>query len=1099
MSRFRLLVRTLWYFRWANLAVTLGIAVGTAVFTGSLIVGDSVQQSLAGIVERRLGDVDHVMVTTHFFPDSLPARLQALPSFGKDFRGAEALIHTAGNCTEPESGAVATGVSVFGRAGIGPGTCVVGETLARHLGVGLGGALVLRMNRRCRVPGDAPLGAEKQEIALVRLKVARLAETGCMEGSFSFYGSQRPVRNIWVPLAELQKALNVPGGANVVFVSAGEGRKEKKGARRLSHKLQGLLRDVLRLEDYGLHLVEAKGGELVLESEQILISRAVEQAAENAEARPVKVFAYLADTVADLRTGREFPYSTIVGIGALPDGPIKEDEIVLNRWAADDLRAAPGDRIEVSYLVRAESGLLEERTGRFTLGRVIETAGIGAEKSLVPELKGMTDAESLAAWDPPRDFPFRPKRIRPKDEDYWRRFGPAPKAFIDIKSAQRMWKTRFGALTSVRFSGVSRSSLERALLRELSPSSVGLVWRPIRFEQLRSASGNTDFGLLFAGFSFFLIASSVLLVTLLMRLSIGQRSRQIALMFATGFTGGRVRNLFLAEGTALLVLGAACGLGGSVGYAWLVTAGLGTVWNEALGMTLLVLHVDGRTLAAGFAAGIVFGALAVWQGVGRLHRMRIAEAISGRRIAESAPAAGRAKTVILAALLFSAAVALVGLTLATDALNIAVSFFAAGACLLGASLLAVRAWLARAPRSPGAGPPRMGRTAFGIRSAARNPTRSMLTMGLLASASFVTVAVSSMKGETSADTRDRKGGSGGYTLIAEFDIPIPYDLGTEKGRRYLALKAEDEDLWKRVELVNMRASAGEDVSCRNLYSPTTPRTLSVPDGFISEGSFSFVASVAKTENPWELLDEKLPAGRIPVIADYDTAQWILHMKLGESLSITDERGAARELRIVALLKKSIFQGELLVSERNFRALFPALSGFKQVLMRTRPEDAARAREVLARDLADFGPALQSTQERLASFSQIANSYISAFEALGGLGMVLGSLGLLVVLVRGAVERRGEIALMSALGFRRTGLAAMMLAENLFLLLSGILIGTCSALFAVAPELAKTYGGAGAPALTFGLLAGMIVLVTAIATCVSLSLVRKVSPAALRLE
>ena len=67
-------------------------------------------------------------------------------------------------------------------------------------------------------------------------------------------------------------------------------------------------------------------------------------------------------------------------------------------------------------------------------------------------------------------------------------------------------------------------------------------------------------------------------------------------------------------------------------------------------------------------------------------------------------------------------------------------------------------------------------------------------------------------------------------------------------------------------------------------------------------------------------------------------------------------------------------------------------------------------------------------------------------------MLLGTLGLGVLLLRNTIERRGELAMLRAMGFRQSTLSRMVLVENAFLLAVGILIGTSSALTAVAPHL-----------------------------------------------
>src|SRR3954463_11162716 len=54
----RLVASNLGYHARGNLAVLLGVAVGSAVLTGALLVGDSLRGSLRDRVERQLGGVD---------------------------------------------------------------------------------------------------------------------------------------------------------------------------------------------------------------------------------------------------------------------------------------------------------------------------------------------------------------------------------------------------------------------------------------------------------------------------------------------------------------------------------------------------------------------------------------------------------------------------------------------------------------------------------------------------------------------------------------------------------------------------------------------------------------------------------------------------------------------------------------------------------------------------------------------------------------------------------------------------------------------------------------------------------------------------------
>jgi ABC-type antimicrobial peptide transport system permease subunit len=163
------------------------------------------------------------------------------------------------------------------------------------------------------------------------------------------------------------------------------------------------------------------------------------------------------------------------------------------------------------------------------------------------------------------------------------------------------------------------------------------------------------------------------------------------------------------------------------------------------------------------------------------------------------------------------------------------------------------------------------------------------------------------------------------------------------------------------------------------------------------------------------------------------------------------------LRLVAMLDDSIFQGELLMSEDHFRSLFPEQAGYRFLLIETPPEPRAAIAQALEEALTDFGADVRSTAERLAEFHQVENTYLATFQMLGGLGLLLGTVGLGAVLLRNVLERRRELALLRALGYRQGHFFAMVVAENALLLVSGLLAGSLCALLAIAPVLLEQSG------------------------------------------
>jgi ABC-type antimicrobial peptide transport system permease subunit len=290
----------------------------------------------------------------------------------------------------------------------------------------------------------------------------------------------------------------------------------------------------------------------------------------------------------------------------------------------------------------------------------------------------------------------------------------------------------------------------------------------------------------------------------------------------------------------------------------------------------------------------------------------------------------------------------------------------------------------------------------------------------------------------------------------------------------------------------LRLLPGEDASCLNLYQPEKPRILGVPSELIKRGGFQFQASSAENgENPWLLLEQEIAPEVISAFGDYNSVLWILHLGLGKDLVMQDELGNTIKLRLLGLLQSSIFQSEILISEANFLKHFPSQSGYSYFLIETPLTNAEATTQILESALSDYGFDVTSTTEKLADYQAVENTYLSVFQMLGGLGLLLGTLGLGIILIRNIIERRGELATLRAFGFRRSTLAKMLVAENSFLILCGILIGSVSALVAVLPHLLGGHAQTPWLSLTFTLtlvfMIGLIASFVAVSTALRIPL------------
>lgn len=1054
-------------------------------------------------------------------------------------------------------------------------TAVLNGRVAEQLNVRVGDEVSLWVELPPAIPRESLLGKREEVSREIVLTVGGILEEAVGVSRFELNPNQQLPLNAFVHLQTLQRNLDLaavpasrrnpvaaPARVNALCVAA-RGPMDAAAAR-----LEGLLAARLSLADLQLRLVSnAPRGYVALESEQMILEdafveaaeRAVRQLSDEAAAGPMptlrKVQVYLANEIAHAREAERFSmYAVIAGLegpctvsGARADGsrdslgvemdcapapfddftflagPLPQDVhsppggqragyIVLNEWLAEDLGAAPGDDVRVRYHVVGSHGELPEEERLFRVWGVAAMSGPAADRGLTPELKGITDADTFAEWDQP--FPMKLDRVTRRDDEYWERYRATPKAFVPLHTAQELWRSRYGQLTSLQIGALPGRDVEQtaaafsaAFLRAVRPSDVGLAARPVKQEGLQAADGTTNFSMLFLLFSFFLILSATILIALLFRLGIERRTSEIGLLVAVGFSPARVRRLFFAEALLVVCAGGLFGTAAAAGYARLIIAALTSErwWLGAIGTKFLAVSLHPGSLAIGFAATVGIMALAVGWSLRRLRGFSARELLSGTTSHALSAGAQRRRSrraAALAATFAGLALALIaavstGLIPAGEAgMGITwtmVSFFIGGVALLAAGLAGLAAWLDsdRSVAIRGGGIAGMGR--LGLRNAARHRQRSVFTVGLIASATFVIVAVAAGHRNPARETPVKDSGNGGFLLVAESSQPILFDLNSPDGRAKLDLRGlepADGALLEAMRVVPFRVQPGEEASCLNIYQTRLPTLLGVPQRMIDRGGFRFAGTPG--ENPWTLLTEPrrpldfrgrhLPV--VPVLGDMNSLQYSLKKRIGDVIAVPNEENAQFLLQIAGMFDGSVFQGVLLMSEANFVRWFPQRAGYQYFLIgdgrfedgktALSPEQAARLSDLLETQLAPLGFDAQPVAKRLQEFLAVQNTYLSTFQALGGLGLILGTLGLSTVMLRNVLERRGELALLRAVGFVNRQLAWLIVWENAFLLVWGLAAGTAAALLAMTPHLLSIgadvpWGGVAA------ILAGVLVV------------------------
>ncbi|MCY2988449.1 MAG: ABC transporter permease [Planctomycetota bacterium] len=1257
MTGWRFVIRSLVYHWRMNATVALGVAAATAVLTGALLVGDSVRGSLRRLTLDRLGCIDEILISERFFRADLAAEVSASPGFRKHFattipailfpratleKRAEAVVARASQVTvigsQPDFWAAGK-ITVRPRVLPEDGEIVLNAPLAAELDAKVGDQVVLRLPKSNLVPADSPLGRRTDRIrSLPGLKVVDIVPAEGL-GCFSWQASQTTPRNAYVATRTLESAIQQPGQVNSLLVigSATDSPPSQAAEDALANALRP------SLEDYGLvvrrirHTFQPAGAgqeETVYDyfdvsTDRLLFAPAAGQAAEQAladeQVQPVltNLATSLAKAGAEAASG--IPYSLVTAVDSCPPlGPLAtepgdsgerlaDDEIVLNSWAASDLRATPGDRIRMTfYEPETTHGKPREQTAEFTLKAIVplteptspvrrnrparykQRPGLANDPDLTPVVEGLTDQDSISKWEAP--FPVDYRRVRPQDDVYWQNHRTTPKAFLTLAAGRKLWASRFGQSTSFRIpapTGLRPGSqaeqrferrLEDRLLEQLDArrAQLGFAFLPVKARGLAASAGTTPFGVLFLFLSFFVIAAAILLVALLFRLGVERRAEEIGILLALGLQRKQIGRWLMGEGGLVATAGGVFGVATGVGYAWLMLAGLRTCWSGAVQTPSLGLYVTPASLGIGYLSGVLVSVATIAWSLRGTQAISVCRLLAGEASAEARPKdsslapvlrgegggegrtskcrsyssadpkharmapPGRWRTFIPVGLLLTAIGLVIGATRWGGEAQ-AGAFVGSGTLVLAALLITVRNRL-RLRGVVGLRPAQMRLATLALQNAGRNPGRSTATIGLMAMASFLIVAMSAFRLEPSAV------GTGGFDLIAESSEPIFGNLNRPEVRQDLL--ADDAGKLADTAIIGFRVQPGDDASCNNLYRATQPRVLGVTEELIRHfdaaggPSFAWASSAAKTAaeqtNPWRLLSPELPAksegetpgsagvvpsrgpvpgparnstaGRtdaepaaaVPVVLDQNTAMYSLQLYqgIGEEFAVTYDDGQTIRFRVVGLLANSILQGSLLISEQDFVQRYPAVSGYRLFLIQSQrnpppPKNNALASVVRGEDwvegptskrrsyfsavptsppvatllearLSDQGFDAVSADARLADLLAVQNTYLSTFQSLGALGLLLGTFGLAAVQARNVLERRRELALLRAVGFRLASLARLVMFENIGLLVAGLATGCGAALIVVLPHL--LLGGAAVPWRDLAIMLGSVLLV-----------------------
>ncbi|MCX6280531.1 MAG: FtsX-like permease family protein [Bacteroidetes bacterium] len=1051
MNQVLLIKRDFIHYKKAFLAVFAGALISTAVLTGALILGDSVNYSLRHLTAKRLGKIRYAM-----HPEGRFFSLEMARDISErtGCTAAPAML-SAGIAINPEKSKRLNNVQVIGidnrftkfwenpSAGPDANSVLISRNTAEKLGLKPGDDLLLRVYKQSLAPANAPFAAVKSPMAAMRFRVAEIVKDDQM-GLFSLNNNQSAPYNVFISLEKMAVMLELKGMANLLLLPA----YEKSGSLP-PESLPGLIwkpRDA----GIGIHPL-LNSGIYEMRSDRIFIDDSLAKAAGSVIPGRQAFLTYLVNSFTF--KDRSTPYSFITAaspdfLGADP-GP---GGMIINSWLAADLKARKGDTLRIRYFIMSPRRLLGEDSSVFVV-RQIRPINDGIwDPSLMPDFPGMSKAGNCRDWE--TDAPIDLKKIRKKDEDYWNTYRGTPKAFISLADGQKLFANPFGRLTSIRFntSPDRVDAIGSAILKKLNPGQQGFAFRRVYDEAMNSSSGLTDFASLFLSLSAFIIFAALLLFTLMFSLHIQTRMKESGILSAIGFKKQQIFRIILAEGMVLAAGGGIAGALSGILYNGLMLLGLNTIWQDAVGITGLEMNIRPLTLATGALAGTIAAIPLMFFILRHNLRKQPWQRISAK---EAGSLTDKGRTLfynrLFGGLLIICSILFMSFLMITARSPDSSLFLIAGALMIAGGAFAMNSFLIS--RSQAQIGPAAGFVSLSLKNAGLNRSRSMTVIGLLALGTFSIFITGANHRTFSALTNKASSGTGGFLFWAETSIPLRYDPDSPPGKKEYVLEAEP--CLKKTRIYALQRLEGDDASCLNLNRAVLPSVLSIPcKAFDRKGVFSFLSLQGgiNINHPWLALQYPPGPDIIPAFADQTVITWGLQKKTGDTIFIQTENGRKTGLKLIGGLENSVFQGYLLVSDSLFRIHFPSVSGYTTFLIDAPSSSRDSVAAVLEKGFRDYGISMVPAGEKLASFNAVENTYLSVFLLLGALGLLMGTLALGLVLLRNMLERKQELAIYLALGFNRRYILKLVMTEYLIILFAGVCLGMVSAMTGILPSL-----------------------------------------------
>jgi putative ABC transport system permease protein len=596
----------------------------------------------------------------------------------------------------------------------------------------------------------------------------------------------------------------------------------------------------------------------------------------------------------------------------------------------------------------------------------------------------------------------------------------------------------------------------------------------------RQGAGLTEVFSLIGIFS--VLAGILLLINLFVMLA-EERKTELGMLRAVGFTRRRLTRAFAIEGAFYAITAAALGAVAGLGIGWLVAVVAGPIFGAAEGSSY-PLVIEPMSLAIGATTGLVISLVTIWVTSLRIARLNIIRAI--RDLPEPKVARARTRTMVLGA---------VGIVVGAAAASLGYLEENPFALVLGVPVMAFSA----APLLRRFLPERTARLlvagtvlAWGLAVYPLFPDimggSDMLifvVQGVVLTVGAVSLASSLDRVWTFAVERLGRGGRGlaprlgiAYPLARRFRTSMLLGMFSLVVFTVTILTSFSVALASNTDVTVERVAAGFDVLVdTNPTNPIEAEALASRDDVVAvagltRGLANFGAAHLDGTPEWEIsgFDLDLLRRGTPGLfrrgeayaSDADVYLAVLNdpslaivpenflvagvdvavLDVGDTFTVIEPgSGRPHDLTIAALGETDWLENGALVSRELTTELFSERDIVTRYYLGV--ADGADPDAVASSVDADFlaqGADADTFSALINAGASKLTGFLALLRGFLGFGLLVGIAGLGVVMVRAVRERRQEIGMLRAMGFRAGLIRTAMLSEAGLIAVQGTLIG-----------------------------------------------------------